>query len=85
MSRYLRIKKFFRTIPSRFIGTHVDEGEQITRLNSKAHFMPNELLEARIRAARDLIGHDVEVKSDRKKIEENPDTWQPVDYDRLPP
>lgn len=54
------------------------EAEQITRLNTKAQFLPDELLEKRIRDARALI------VGESKLVEEHPDTWptrRPINYD----
>lgn len=76
------MKRFLRSVPARLYGTHIDQGEQFTSLSTKAHFLPNEILEARIAAARDLIGPHVVVKPDRKPIEDQEDSFKrPINYD----
>jgi hypothetical protein len=49
--------------------------ERLTYLSTKAHHPADELLERRIAAARAVMG-TVEVKPDRKLIEEQPTTFK---------
>jgi hypothetical protein len=78
-------QEFIRSLPNRITGTHVElKREQPTRLSSWAHFPADEQLRLRQQAARELIGH-VEVKADRKALENQPASFvDPQHVDELP-
>jgi hypothetical protein len=66
------LRSFLRSVPARLTGSRVSVGsEHVTRLSSAAKFPPDELLERRIKAAREVMG-TVEVKALRL-IETHPD------------
>jgi hypothetical protein len=81
-----RFQTFLKSLGSRIDGSHVDVGsEHVTTLSTKAQFPEADYLKARFLMARELVG-EVEIKADRKLIQEQPDFGEPkrVDFDRLP-
>jgi len=62
-----RFQRYLRSLQSRIVGSHVELGsEQVTWLSTQAKFWPDEMLELRRAAARDLMG-DAQVKPLWKK------------------
>lgn len=88
---FLRIRRFWKSVPARLQGVHVDPTEDFAWLSTKAAHPVNDSLEASIKAARGIPKPRVERKTPKSQFLEKLEAQRhpaepkaPVDFEKLP-